>query len=218
MGLKGEALVEDGAEVEKFWDLGDGEGRGVRREVTGEDPRVCCTTTTLGGGFVEDDDFGLERGDCQTVTVTGGLGRMEETLHGRSCVGDETKVVDVQKDSEEGHGVRVRESQVGMVTLDGVDEVGDVESPKEGRKTTTFRQAFEDVDVGSVVGESVEDTVHEGVMECTDALPEVRWDMVIMESNEELVAGDGRESKFDITEEDDGGVVVVGAFMLVGDV
>ena len=67
-----------------------------------------------------------------------------------------------------------------MVTLDGVDEVGDVESPKEGRKTTTFRQAFEDVDVGSVVGESVEDTVHEGVMECTDALPEVRWDMVIM--------------------------------------
>jgi hypothetical protein len=32
-----------------------------------------------------------------------------------------------------------------MVTLDGVDEVGDVESPKEGRKTTTFRQAFGDV-------------------------------------------------------------------------
>ena len=27
MGLKGEALVEDGAEVEKFGDLGDGEGR-----------------------------------------------------------------------------------------------------------------------------------------------------------------------------------------------
>jgi hypothetical protein len=82
MGLKGETLVEDGAEVEKFGDLGDGEGRGVRREVTGEDPRMCCTDATLGGGFVEDDDFGLERGDCQTVTVTGGLGRMEETLHG----------------------------------------------------------------------------------------------------------------------------------------
>ena len=27
MGLKGEALVEDGAEVKKFGDLGDGEGR-----------------------------------------------------------------------------------------------------------------------------------------------------------------------------------------------
>ena len=27
MGLKGEALVEEGAEVEKFGDLGDGEGR-----------------------------------------------------------------------------------------------------------------------------------------------------------------------------------------------
>ena len=27
MGLKGEALVEDGTEVEKFGDLGDGEGR-----------------------------------------------------------------------------------------------------------------------------------------------------------------------------------------------
>jgi hypothetical protein len=77
---------------------------------------------------VEDDDFGFERGDCQTVTVTGGLGRMDETLHGGSCVGDEAEVVDVEKDNEEGHGVRVRESQVGMVTLDGMDEVGDVES------------------------------------------------------------------------------------------
>ncbi len=139
---------------------------------------------------MEDDNFGLEIGDCQTVTVPGGLGRMEETLHGRLCMGDEAKVVDVEKDNEEGHGVW----------------------------TTAFRQAFEDVDVGGVVGESVEDTVHEGVMECTDVLPEVRWDMVIIESNEDLVVRDGRESQFDITEEDDGGVVVVGAFMLVGDV
>ncbi len=145
---------------------------------------------------MEDDDFGLERGDCHTVTVTGGLGRMQETLYGRSCVGDEAKVVDVQKDNKEGRGVRVRESQVGMVTLDGVDEVGDVESPKEGRKTTVFRQVFDDVDVGDV-GESVEDTVHEEVMECTDALQEVRWDMVIMESKGGVV-GDGRESHFDI--------------------
>jgi hypothetical protein len=133
-------------------------------------------------------------------------------------VGDETKVVHVEKDREKGHGVRVRASQVGMVTLDGVDEVGDVESSKEGRKTTVFRQVFEGVDVGGVVGESVEDTVHEGVKVYTDALPEVRWDMVILESNEELVAGDGRESQFDITEEDDGRVVSVGVFMLVGDV
>jgi hypothetical protein len=55
-------------------------------------------------------------------------------------------------------------------------------------------------------------------MECTDALPEVRWDMVIMESNEELVSGDDRESQFDITEEYDGRVVTVGTFVLVGDV
>jgi hypothetical protein len=52
----------------------------------------------LGGGFVEDNDFGFERGDCQTVTVTGGLGRMDETLHGGACVGDEAKVVDVEED------------------------------------------------------------------------------------------------------------------------
>ncbi len=118
------------------------------REVTGEEPRACRTGATLGGGFVEDNDFGFERGDCQSVAVTGGLGRMDETLHGGSCVGDETEVVDLDKDSEEGHGVRVRESQVGMVTLDGVNEVGDVETPKEGRETTTFRQVFEDLDVG----------------------------------------------------------------------
>jgi len=39
-----------------------------------------------------------------------------------------------------------------MVTLDGVNEVGDVEAPKEGRETTAFRQSFEDLDVGGVVG------------------------------------------------------------------
>jgi len=128
---------------------------------------------TLGGGFVKDDDFGFERGDCQAVAVTGGLGRMDETLHGGACVGNETKVVDVEKDGEEGHGVRVRESQVGMVSLDGVNEVGDVETPEEGRETTAFRQSFEDLDVGSVVGETVENTVHEGVVKCAYVLPEV---------------------------------------------
>ncbi len=54
--------------------------------------------------------------------------------------------------------------------------------------------------------------------EDTYALPEVRWDMVIMESKEELVSGDDRESQFDITKQDDGRVVVVGVLMLVGDV
>ena len=42
-------------------------------------------------------------------------------------------------DYHEGHGVRVGEGQVRMVTLDGVNQVGDVETPKEGRKTPTFR-------------------------------------------------------------------------------
>jgi hypothetical protein len=71
---------------------------------------VCRAGATLSGGFVEDDDFGFERGDCQTVTVTGGLGRMDETLHGGACVGDEAKVVDVEEDGQEGHCVRVGES------------------------------------------------------------------------------------------------------------
>jgi hypothetical protein len=44
---------------------------------------------------VEDDDFGYERGDCQAVAVTGGLGRMEQTLHGGACVDYESKIVDV---------------------------------------------------------------------------------------------------------------------------
>jgi len=33
-----------------------------------------------------------------------------------------------------------------------------------------------------------------------------------------LVTEDGREGQFDVAEEDDGGVVIVGAFVLVGDV
>jgi hypothetical protein len=118
---------------------------------------------------------------------------------------------------DEGHGVRVRESQVGMVTLDGVNEVGDVETPKEGRKTDVFRQT-EDLDVGDVVGETVEDAVHEGVLGCVDALSEVKWDMVIMETNKELVSGDGRENQLDNTEEYEGRVVTVGTFMGEGDV
>jgi hypothetical protein len=48
---------------------------------------------------------------------------------------------------------------VGMVTVDGVNEVGDIEAPKEGRKTTAFRQSFEDLDVGGVVGVTIEDAV-----------------------------------------------------------
>jgi hypothetical protein len=55
-------------------------------------------------------------------------------------------------------------------------------------------------------------------MECVDALSEVSWDMVIMESNEELVSGDDKEIQFDIIEEYDGRVVTVGTFMLVGDI
>jgi hypothetical protein len=74
------------------------------------------------------------------------------------------------------------------------------------------------VNVGVVVSEPVENTVHEGVMEGVYALPEVRWDVIIMQTDEELVTGDGREGQFDVTEEDDGGVVIVGAFVLVGDV
>ena len=75
-------------------------------EVPVEDTRVCYSCTTLGGGFVEDDDFGLEGGDCQSVSVIGG----------------------------EGHVVRVREGQVRVVTLYRVNEVDDVETPKEGRE------------------------------------------------------------------------------------
>jgi hypothetical protein len=129
---------------------------------------------------VEEEDFGLERGDCQTVVVAGIIRRVDKTLYGGTCMGDVTEVVDVEKEDDEGHDVRVREGQVRVITLDGVNQVGNVESPKERRKTTTFRQTFEDLDVGGVVGEPVEDTVYVGVMECVDALPEVKWDVIVV--------------------------------------
>jgi len=100
---------------------------------------VCLTVTTLGWGFVEDDDFGLERGDCQAVAVTGLLRGAEEVLHGGACMSDETEIIDIEEDDHEGHDVRVGEGEVRVVTSDGVNQVGDVKSPKEGRKTTTFR-------------------------------------------------------------------------------
>jgi len=147
----------------------------------------------LGWGFVEDDDFGLERGDCQAVAVAGLLRGAEEALHGGACMSDEAEVIDIEEDGNEGHGVRVGEGEVRVVTSDGVDQVGDVKSPKEGRKTTTFRESFVDVNVGVVVSESVENTVHKGMMEGAYALPEVRWDVIVMQTDEELVTGDGRE-------------------------
>ena len=48
--------------------------------------------------------------------------------------------------------------------MDGVYEVGDVETPKEGGETTALRETFVDLDVGVVVGEPVENVVHEGVV------------------------------------------------------
>ena len=100
---------------------------------------MCRTFATLGWGFVEDDDFGLERGDCQAVAVAGLLRGAEEALHGGACMSDETEVIDIEEDDNEGHDVRVGEGEVRVVTSDGVNQVGDVKSPKEGRKTAAFR-------------------------------------------------------------------------------
>ncbi len=68
---------------------------------------------------------------------------------------------------------------------------------QRGDCTTTFRQAFEDLDVGGVVGKPVENTVHEGVMKCVDELPEVKWDVILKQTDEELVEGDCRKSQFE---------------------
>ncbi len=66
------------------------------------------TLTGVGGGLVEDDDFGLEGGDGQTVAFTGRLSSVDEGLIGGGGVGDETQVVDVEKNGDEGPDVRVR--------------------------------------------------------------------------------------------------------------
>ncbi len=63
---------------------------------------------------------------------------------------DETKVVDVEEDGEEGDDVRVGQGEVGVIALDGVDEVGDVETPQEGGEATDFGDTFEDLNVVSL--------------------------------------------------------------------
>ena len=94
---------------------------------------------------MKDNDFGLERGDSQTVTVAGSLRSVDEVLHGGGGVGDESEIVEVEKDDDEGHEVGVGKGQVGLVPLNGVYEVGDVEIPKEGAETDTFRETFVDL-------------------------------------------------------------------------
>ena len=95
-------------------------------------------------------------------------------------MGDETEVIDVEVYGVEGLGVRGGLGEVGVVALDGVDEVGDAETPKEGGEATAFRDVFEGLDIGVIVGEAVEDTVHEGVVESADSLPEVKGDVILM--------------------------------------
>ena len=109
-------------------------------------------------------------------------------------MGDEAEIVNVEEDGDEGHDVRVWEGEVGVVTLDRVNEISDVKIPEERGETTTLGQAFENVDVGVSVGEPVQDAIHEGVVEDTDALPEVEGDVIVVETEEELVPGDSGEA------------------------
>ncbi len=43
-------------------------------------------------------------------------------------MGDETEVIHVEENGDESHDVRVGKGEVGVVSLDRVDEVGDAES------------------------------------------------------------------------------------------
>ena len=67
-----------------------------------------------------------------------------------------------------------------MVALDAMDEVGDVECPEEGGEPTAFGDPFVDLNVGIIIGETVKDAVHEGVVEGAKALPKVRGDVILM--------------------------------------
>ena len=84
--------------------------------------------------------------------------------------------------------------------MDAMDEVGDVECPEEGGEPTVFGDAFVHLNVGIIIGEDVKDTVHEGGPEDAKALPKVRGDVILMQTDEELVSGDSWESQFNISE------------------
>ena len=74
------------------------------------------------------------------------------------------------------------------------------------------------MDVGVAIGEPVQDAIHEGVVEGTGALPEVEGDVIVVETEEELVPGDSGEDEFDVSEEDNGGIGSVRSVTWVGDV
>ncbi len=57
--------------------------------------------------------------------------------------------------------------------------------------------------------------VLEKVVEGANALPEIRGDMIVMKTDEELVAGDGGQGQFNVAEEDYGGSMVGGALVLM---
>jgi len=72
-----------------------------------------------------------------------------------------------------------------------------------------------DGDIDIIVGETMEDMVLENVVEGANALPEIRWDLVVIQTDEELVAGNGGEGQFNVTEEYYGWSMVGGAFVLM---
>ena len=57
--------------------------------------------------------------------------------------------------------------------------------------------------------------VLKNVVDGANALPEVRGDLVVIKTDEELVAGNGGECQFNVAEEYYGGSMVGGAFVLM---
>jgi hypothetical protein len=143
VGIEGEVVVEDGAEVGEFIDFENGERKRGRGEGAGEDPGLTDACLTVSLGLFKDDDAGFGDGDGQIFEITGVLGSIEEALHIRVEMGDEAEVVDVKKETEKDHGVRVGEGKMRVVSLEGMHEIGDVQAPDEGGEAATLSQALE---------------------------------------------------------------------------
>jgi len=132
VGIEGELVVEDCAEVEEFRDFEYGERKRGRGVGAGEDPWLSDACLAVCFCLFKDDDAGFGDRDGQTIEITGVLGSVEEALHVRMEMGDEVEVVDVKKDTEKDDGVGVGEGEVRVFSLEGMYEIGGVQSPEKG--------------------------------------------------------------------------------------
>ena len=131
MIVKGKRRVHSNTNIDKLRDFSNEKRRCQRREVAANSPRSGAPSSASCWGLMKDHDLGFVSVDGQAVTLAPILGRLHHGKQLSSGNGDEAEVINIKEDSQDCHGVRRGQGQVGEITSNGVDQIHNVEAPEE---------------------------------------------------------------------------------------